>query len=124
MSKTKLQKGDRLPWTNGTGSAVSSGNVVVVSGIVGVAVEDIADGADGNIDVVGVHDLPKATGTAWNQGDALSWDASAGAFTTAAALTPASGDVENCAIAWADAASGDTTGEVHLTPNPNNSQTA
>jgi predicted RecA/RadA family phage recombinase len=57
----------------------------------------------------GVFELPKASG-AWTQGDQLFWDASAKNFTkTAAANTP-------IGIAFDDAGSSDTTGQVDLSP--------
>lgn len=115
MAKTFVQPGNILEHANSSGSAISAGDVVVMGDIVGVAEVDIPDGESGNVRVTGVHSLAKASGTAWTQGDSLDWDAAAGAFEKDKA-TPAAGDVENCAVAAKDAASGDTTGNVKLTP--------
>ncbi len=115
MSRTFKQPGLVLTYENGTGSAISAGDVVVTGDTVGVANVDIANGDSGALSIEGVHEVAKVSGTAWVQGDSLDWDASESAFTKDIA-TPAAGDVENCAIAAAAAASADTTGEVKLTP--------
>lgn len=87
-------------------AAVSSGDMVRVGKLLGVAQADAASGASVEIAVGGVFNLPKATG-ALTAGASLDYDTSAGNF--AAGITPASGDIEDCAIAVAAAASGDTT---------------
>lgn len=109
------QEGKVLEFSNGTGSDIAAGDVVVMGDTVGIALADIADGESGSVLVEGVvANQPKTTGTAWSQGAVLDWDASAGEFTDGA--TPATGDVIGCGIAAADAASGDATGSVKLTP--------
>jgi len=47
MATTFVNDGNKVVWTNGTGSDVSSGDVVVISNIIGVAEVDIADGESG-----------------------------------------------------------------------------
>ncbi len=96
------------------GGAIASGAIVPMGDSVSVAL--VAAAASGDVISVateGVFEVPKTTGTAWVQGDKLDWDASAVKFDKAIAV-PASGDIEDCAYAAADAASGDTTGLVKL----------
>jgi len=111
---TKFEKeGDTLEVTNGTGSKISSGDVVEYGALVGVALADIAVGDSGSVRFSGkFNSMPKATGSAWTAGDLLDWDTSAGKFDKG--ITPATGDITGCAVAAADAASGDTSGMVLL----------
>ena len=109
--------GEVKSWTN-TGSAVAKDAIVAMGCVVGVAVTDIAAGAEGAVKIIGVlKDVPKTTGTAWTLMLPLNWDVSTSKFDSAAA-TPATGDVVKCAIAWEAAGSADTTGVVYITPNP------
>jgi predicted RecA/RadA family phage recombinase len=63
---TFVAKGNRIPWTNSTGSTVASGTLVSVetgtSGFAGIAVTDIANGATGEVAVSGEHRVAKAAG--------------------------------------------------------------
>lgn len=75
MANSYISEGDRIDWTNGTGSAVSSGDVVQVGfKQLGVALADIASTAVGTVAVDGVFELAKASG-AITQGAKLWWDA-------------------------------------------------
>lgn len=86
------------------GATLAAGAVHAMAGGIGVAIEDIANGAQGAVRVRGAHRLPKATGAAWVPGDILYWAAGAGNLTkTAAGNTPAG-------IAYAAAGSSDATG--------------
>lgn len=61
-----------IPWANGTGSPVSSGDIVWVAGVgAGLALVDIADGARGSVRVRGEVVLPKSddTGPVFAEGD-------------------------------------------------------
>lgn len=87
---------------------VASGDFVVVGSFFGVAQVAALTGALVPIVREGVFTLPKATGTAWTTGDALYWDSSASKFTKTAAGNKPVG------VASADAASGDTTGDVSI----------
>ena len=72
------KQADVMSWTNGTGSAVTSGSVVRVgSGIFGIAIADIANGATGALQLTGQVTLPKATGVAFAAGDPLYWNGTA-----------------------------------------------
>jgi predicted RecA/RadA family phage recombinase len=73
MGKTYVQPGDFIAWTNATGTAVVSGQVVRLCGLICVATGAIANGASGTLQVTGVHALPKAN-EAINQGAMLYWD--------------------------------------------------
>lgn len=112
MGKTYKQPGEVLEHV--ASGAIAAGDVVVMGDIVGLALVAIADTESGSVSIEGVHTVPKVAGVAWAQGDSLDWDASAGAFSIG--ITPAAGDVENCAIAAKAAGSADTTGEAKLTP--------
>ena len=94
---------------------LTGGAPVVMGDSVGVAVGDIATGSTGAVALEGVYEVAKATGTAWNQGQALDFDVSEGAFTVG--LSAASGGVTGVGIAAADAPAGATVGLVKLS-NP------
>ncbi|MEM1191553.1 MAG: DUF2190 family protein [Pseudomonadota bacterium] len=73
-------------------SAIVSGAVVAMSGLLGVALGDIAANEAGSVQIYGVFRLPKVPAAVIGQGDRLTWDVSANAFDDANA-TPASGDI-------------------------------
>lgn len=98
MSAKYWQRGEVIDYT--AEEALKSGDVVDLSTRVGVAGVDIAAGETGAVHVVGVFEMPKASG-AVTVGQALYWDKAAGNITTAAAGTPAGWAV---APAEADAA--------------------
>jgi predicted RecA/RadA family phage recombinase len=105
--KNFIQCGDTINWTNSTGSAVASGDVVVVGSLVGIALVDIADTATGTLQIEGVFQVAKTTGTAYAQGDELFWDTS-GKKTTKTATDKPIGTAHEAAL------SGDTTTLVKL----------
>jgi len=113
---TKLQQdGNVILHANASGSTITSGSVVKMNNIVGIALVDIADGSSGAVQIRGVFSgVPKVTGNAWTVGSKLVWDVSTSKFdTTAASL--ATGDVTGCAIVFEAAGSSDTTGVILLT---------
>ena len=117
MATNYVQDGNVIEWTNG-GTAVASGAPVVVGKIMGVALEAIANGASGQVQIGGVFNVPKVSAAVIAQGEPLTWDASAGAFDDSAA-TPASGDVQGGgAVAMAAAGNGVTTLDVLFTAIP------
>lgn len=75
MAQNHLQPGAAMPWTNGTGAAVASGDPVDLgaagAGMIGIAAGDIADGAQGMLFVEEVWTLPKDTSVAIAQGAQL-----------------------------------------------------
>ena len=115
MATNYVSDGNVIQWTNGTGSAVSSGDLVVAGHTLGVALVDIANGASGSVAVEGVFTVPKVSAAVFTQGEKLIYDVSAGAFDDSAA-TPASGDITGGAVAWIAGANAETTCTVKLTP--------
>lgn len=70
-----VSNGNVIEYTNGTGSKINSGAVVVIGKFCGVAVADIPNGATGAVSIEGIFDLPKKTTTdTMAVGDALSYN--------------------------------------------------
>lgn len=107
MTTKLVQKGNRIAWNNDTGSAVASGDIVVVGEVLAIALSDIANGEDGELGIGEVYYAPKVSGAVIAQGETVVWDVSAGAFDDNLA-TPAAGDVVGGAVAWEDAGNGVT----------------
>lgn len=105
--------GDSIDYT--PGAAVTGGDVVVLSGIVGVATTDIAANAKGSLSVSGLKYVPKTT-AAWSVGLAVHWNATgdpdSGTAGTGAANQLGTGTFMG--IAALAAASGDDRGYVLL----------
>lgn len=100
------------------GSNITSGQVVKMGNILGVALSDIANGSTGSVAVCGVFEVPKVTAAVIAQGESLLWDVSAGKFDDNLA-TPATGDVSGAsAFAVAAGLNGDTTVMVKFTGVP------
>ncbi len=78
MAKNFVQNGENITWTNGTGSDVASGDLVVIGVRVGVALVDIADGDSGTVAMSGVFEVPKEAALEISQGDLLYCDATSG----------------------------------------------
>jgi predicted RecA/RadA family phage recombinase len=118
MANNYVEPGMTMTWTNGTGSAVVSGQVVKAGNILGVALVDIASTASGSIAISGVYKVPKVSGAVIAQGESLTWDVSAAAFDDNAAV-PATGDVTGPpAVAFQAAGNGVTTMTVKFTGVP------
>ena len=118
MANNFQQPGDVITWTNGTGAAVVSGQVVRVGNILGIALVDIAIAASGSVALSGVFTVPKVSAAVIAQGESLTWDASAAAFDDNAA-TPATGDVTGPpAVAFQAAGNGVTSMAVKFTGVP------
>lgn len=111
--KNYIQDGDRLTYTNDTGSDILSGAPVIIGSTIGVACVDIADGASGAVALSGVFELPKVSGNAIDQGDIMLFDATAGAF-DAKTAADAAGDILGGAIAAEGAITTATTVKVKL----------
>lgn len=107
-----VHEGDLFTWTNGTGSAVSSGDIVAVDGVLYVATVDIADGASGVLRTNYAVKADMVDGAAISAGQTVIWDVSAGAFDDNAA-TPATGDISGAA-ARAIADGDDTADKVEV----------
>lgn len=107
MPNNFVNDGNVVDYTN-AGSALSSGDPVVIGQQIGVALVDIANGATGSVAMKGVFNLPKVDAAVIAQGESVIWDSSAGEFDDNAA-TPAAGDVSGCCVAMEG--KGATTGE-------------
>lgn len=79
MSAKYWQRGETIDYT--TTEAVSNGDVVDLATRIGVAGNDIAAKETGAVHVVGVFEIPKATGEI-TLGAAVYWDKSAKNITT------------------------------------------
>lgn len=107
MATTYVRDGKTLTYSN-AGSAIASGDVVLMADTVGVAIADIAaTTGQGAVQIEGVFNLAAAAG-AWVQGDNLYWDNSAKKFTKTASGSTLAG------IAADTKASAATTGNVKL----------
>ncbi|USD19973.1 DUF2190 family protein [Microbulbifer variabilis] len=105
MATNFVQDGRMLNVTNSTSSVITSGQVLAVGAVLGVAMDDIAVGASGVIAIEGVFTVPKVSGAVIGQGESLTWDISAAAFDDSAA-TAATGDITG-PTAFAAEAAGD-----------------
>ncbi len=102
--KNFIQDGSRMRWKNNGSAAVSSGALVSLPGMVGVAAADIPVGAEGELAACGVFLLAKeaaASGKEVAQGAAVYLDADG-------KLTTAGSDATNnlrVGVCWEPAAS-------------------
>lgn len=103
-------------------SAVTAGDVVVLNGIVGIAINDIAANALGSLSIEGIKKVPKTT-AAWVQGLPVHWDPTG--TPDASGATASSGAANQLGvgtymgIAVATAASGTDFGYVNLNRQTN-----
>lgn len=96
---TYWQRGESLDYTNGSGSKITAGTIILLTDMVGVAGADIPDGATGSVEVTGVFIAPKeyaASGKALTIGQAVVWDDTNGYFK--AATTTVHGHVVKAAL--------------------------
>ena len=116
MATNYVQDGRVIQFT--AGATITSGQVVRIGQILGVALDDVANGAVGQAQTHGVFDVPKVSAAVIAAGESLVWDASAAAFDDNAA-TPATGDVSGAAaVAFEAAGNGVTTIAVMFTGIP------
>lgn len=108
---TFKQKGERIAYTNATSSAISAGDVVVIGAMIGIAVDDIAVGAAGVLEVCHVHNLAATAADDWAQGAQLYW------VTATAKLTDTAGSNTKAGRAAAAKAAAATTATVLLNSN-------
>ena len=104
-------KGDTITVT--AAGATTSGDLIAVAELLGVAMNDAASGAQLVLAIEGVYNLPKITG-AIAVGEVVDFDTSGSAV--GRAITPASGDISDCGIAMETVASGAATVLVKLMP--------
>lgn len=114
MSANYKQVGNTLEYSN-TGTAISSGDVVIVGSLVGIAETDIdATTGVGTVNVEGVYEVACNSADVIAVGQTLVWDASATEFVDA--NTPASGDNTGGVVAMTAAAGTVVLVEVKLLP--------
>lgn len=107
---TYIQKGDTIDYTNSGNAAIAYGDVIPATNCVLIAAENIAVGATGGADAVGVFELAAVNNAAFAVGDKLYWDATNKVLTkTSAGNTPAG-------ICVATKAQTSATGKVKLQP--------
>lgn len=111
MATNFVQEGTTVSFT--AGQAYSSGDVVVLGSMLGVVLDDVANGATGQAAISGVYNLPKVSAAVIAVGESIQWDVSAAGVEDDAA-TPASGDLVGCGIAMEAAGNGVTTIAVKL----------
>lgn len=116
MATNYIQAGAVIDYT--AGADISSGDVVAAGNLVGVALNDIANGAVGPVQIEGVFSLPKVSAAVIGAGETVNWDVSAGAFDDNAA-TPATGDLSGGCVAVEAAGNGDTTVKVKINVGAN-----
>lgn len=116
MTTKFIQPGKVIDYV--AGANITSGTVVKVGQILGMALADIANGDTGPVQTEGVFEVPKVSAAVWAQGQSLTWDVSAGAFDDNLA-TPATGDVTGPpAVAFKAGLNGETTAWVKFTGVP------
>jgi len=113
MARNYINEGKTINFTNGTGSAIASGNVVPVGNQLCIALVDIAIGATGVLAAEGVFTVSKVTTAVIGQGESVMYDSSAKEFDDNLAA-PAAGDISGCCIAVEAAGNGDTTVDIKL----------
>lgn len=116
MATNYIQAGEVIDYT--AGADISSGDVVVVGNLVGVAITDIANGEVGAVGIDGVWELPKVSAAVIAAGETVNYDVSAGEFDDNAA-TAATGDLTGGCVAVEAAGNGDTTVKVKINVGAN-----
>ena len=91
-------------------NAVTSGPAALIGTIVGVAAADYANGAQGQFNVTGIYDFPKAPSQAWTVGAKVYWDNTAKVMTT----TVGTNTLAGIAVLAVGGTAGETTGRVRL----------
>ena len=90
--------------------AVTSGQGVLIGAMFGVAARDAANGAEVELNLVGVFDLPKAASQAWTVGQRIYWDNTAKNTTNVVGTNTLIG----VATIPVGGTAGETTGRVRL----------
>lgn len=117
MSNCIAYEGERIPWYNGTGSAVVVDEPVVVGNLgIGVALDAIASTATGTVQLCGVVKFikPTTSGNTFSQGDPVY--ITVGSGTATAADKDAATGLYFAGFAAEPAVQGDTTVKCRLAP--------
>ena len=97
MASAKFwQRGETLDYTNGSGSKIDAGDILLLEDRLAVAGCDIPDGATGSVHVEGVFEMPKDygdSGKALAIGQAVYWDSGNSVIKAAVAQVVAEGSV-------------------------------
>lgn len=96
MATNYIQAGKTIDYT--AGATISSGDVVVVGQLIGIALADMESGDVGPVAIEGVFKVAKVSAAVIAQGESVIWDSSVSEFDDNAA-TPATGDVSGCCVA-------------------------
>lgn len=107
---TRYAEGNYVDYTP-SGADVDAGDVIDLGDLVGIAERDIPDGVQGALAIEGAFTVAKKTGETWTLGQKLVWDQGTESFSNNASYSEAV-----AGLAAADAASGDATGILKLTP--------
>lgn len=108
--KNYIQKGEVINYSN-SGSAIASGDTVVIGALIGIAQTDIAaTTGTGSVCLEGVFEVAKTTSLAIAQGDRVYWN------TSTKKVTKTTSDVY-MGVAFEAAGSSDTTCLVSLNEN-------
>lgn len=114
--KNFVQPGTAMVITPGTD--ITSGSVVKIGQMLGVAERDIPAGTEGAVSIEGVFTVPKVSAAVITAGESLTWDVSAGKFDDNLA-TAATGDLTGpCAVALESSGNGATSLKVRFTGAP------
>ena len=114
MSANKTGAGNSVQYSN-TGTAISSGDVVIVGDLVGIAETDIAATTGvGTVAIEGVYTVACDSADVIKVGQSLVWDASADKFVDT--NTPATGDNTGGVVAMTAAGTGVVFLDVKLCP--------
>lgn len=103
----KIQNGEAIEFTNGTGGSLAAGAMAAVGPVVGVVHETTANSALGVIKISGIYDCDKADAASITIGDKVVFDLSTGTV-QANGFSTATGDITNFAVAMETL--GSTTG--------------
>ncbi len=105
---SKIRDGDIIQYL--AGSNIVSGQPVVIGNRIGIAINDIASGASGAVEMTGCYSVTKVSAQAWAAGDEIFWDASASKFTTVGTANTFAGHAMDIA------ANPTSTGNLRLSP--------
>lgn len=104
MANGHVDPSKTMTWANTGSDDVKNGDVVIVGALTGIALGKIPAGEDGELGIAEQWELPKASGSAIEQGAALYWDGAAMSATAVTgrapcyAMLPAEADAERVCV--------------------------
>lgn len=108
MADNYIQKGARMTYSNGDSAAISSGDLVKVGGVFGIAAGDIAKSSDGELIMEGVFEIPAVNTAGITQGNPVYYVTSTGK------ASPTAEDQAYIGVCWETKASAGTTVKVKI----------